>query len=292
MQINYVHFVYFLQEYVTSQNHRTTLGGLQGGEKYLIQVNTVTSKGDSPFSGSMVITTNEITLTQTQKMKNTLGINALEVSANFTHEESLAFKNRLSVLEEKINDQNTKIADNNAEFSQNKAKIGKNKETIDKIKVNINSNEAKLTGHGGRIAINEENIEKALLGTFTKCNKKWCLQKGLTKSQYTKCESVTNQGKTCNNPEIKYGSTTGGLPRHYSNYASTYDKWCQQLGGMYSNHTLGTRTGYCVFWYTGGDEPAAKWNDCQGRRSKSKWYNGSLDEHQTSSDFITSITCN
>ena len=69
--------MYFLQEYVTSQSHRSTLGGLQAGEKYLIQVNTVTSKGDSPYSGSMVVTTNEMTQTLTQKMKNDLGINTL-----------------------------------------------------------------------------------------------------------------------------------------------------------------------------------------------------------------------
>ena len=70
-------YMYFSQEYVTSQTHRSTLGGLQAGEKYLIQVNTVTSKGDSPYSGSMVVTTNEMTQTLTQKMKNDLGINTL-----------------------------------------------------------------------------------------------------------------------------------------------------------------------------------------------------------------------
>jgi len=64
-------------EYVTSQSHRSTLGGLQAGEKYLIQVNTVTSKGESPYSGSMVVTTIEMTQTVTQKMKNDLGINTL-----------------------------------------------------------------------------------------------------------------------------------------------------------------------------------------------------------------------
>jgi len=69
-------------EYVTSQTHRSTLGGLQAGEKYLIQVNTVTSKGDSPYSGSMVVTTNEMTQTLTQKMKNDLGINTLSDRLN------------------------------------------------------------------------------------------------------------------------------------------------------------------------------------------------------------------
>ena len=47
------------------------------------------------------------------------------------------------------------------------------------------------------------------LGLFAKCQNKWCLQKGLQKPQHTKCESVTNKGQTCNNPEIKYGTSTG-----------------------------------------------------------------------------------
>ena len=46
------------------------------------------------------------------------------------------------------------------------------------------------------------------LGIFAGCHK-WCLQKGLSKPQHTKCESVTNNGQTCVNPEIKYGTTSG-----------------------------------------------------------------------------------
>ena len=62
------------------------------------------------------------------------------------------------------------------------------------------------------------------LGLFAKCQNKWCLQKGLQKPQHTKCESVTNKGQTCNNPEIKYGTSTGGLPRHglLNRWTATY----------------------------------------------------------------------
>ena len=63
---------------MTSQNHTSTLTDLQPGERYKIQVKTVTTKGDSPFSGSMVVTTDEMTQTLTQKMKKDLGITALE----------------------------------------------------------------------------------------------------------------------------------------------------------------------------------------------------------------------
>jgi len=91
--------------------------------------------------------------------KFSVKIGKLICKANFTYEESLSVKNRLSVLEEKIEDQNTKIADNSAKFGQNKAKIGTNKETIDKINVNINSNVAKLTNHDGRIVTNNAGIK-------------------------------------------------------------------------------------------------------------------------------------
>ena len=42
-------------------------------------------------------------------------------------------------------------------------------------------------------------------------NGNWCYQKG-TKGQYTRCGSVSSDGLTCYNPEIKYGSTIGGKP--------------------------------------------------------------------------------
>ena len=127
--------MYFLQEYVTSQTHRTTLGGLQGGEKYLIQVNTVTSKGDSPFSGSLVITTNEITLTQTQKMKNALGINALE---------------------ETIDKINVKIDSSKAKLTNHDGRIVNRIETI---KDSIGKINAKIETNENRTAINEDDIE-------------------------------------------------------------------------------------------------------------------------------------
>ena len=140
-------------------------------------------------------------------------------------------------------------------------------------------------------------------GVFAKCQNKWCLQKGLQKPQHTKCESVTNNGKTCNNPEIKYGTVSGGLPWEYS--SNYYVKWCEQLGGRYRSHTTGTRTGYIVYGCHGADDPGYwKWCNSWG---DGKWYNQSLaysgrqdlrphrnktKYHRTSNNFITSITCN
>ena len=30
--------------------------------------------------------------------------------------------------------------------------------------------------------------------------------------QYTRCKRVSNNGRTCHNPEIRYGTTVGGKP--------------------------------------------------------------------------------
>ena len=135
-----------------------------------------------------------------------------------------------------------------------------------------------------KITNNEEE-----LGVFAKCQNKWCLQKGLQKPQYTKCESVENKGKTCINPEIKYGTTTGGLPIEYS--LNDYEKWCEQLGGFYADHCIGRRTGYMVWGCTGYDDPE-NWHWCDVVNFY--WYSQSFDwsyHPGTFHHFITRITC-
>ena len=59
---------------------------------------------------------------------------------------------------------------------------------------------------------------------FSFCVNNWCHQKG-TMGQYTRCKSVSNNGRTCHNPEIKYGSTIGGKPGGWP----VPTKWCKQL---------------------------------------------------------------
>ena len=46
---------------------------------------------------------------------------------------------------------------------------------------------------------------------FNSCIKNWCFQHG-TMGQYTRCKTVSNNGRTCHDPEIRYGSTIGGKP--------------------------------------------------------------------------------
>ena len=99
------------------------------------------------------------------------------------------------------------------------------------------------------------------------------------------CESVTNTGDTCINPQIKYGSVEGGIPREH--IGNDYNKWCDQLGGAYDSHTLGSRTGYCVLGRSNYDDDVWHWSDCQD----GYWYNATLDKWEERSDYITSITC-
>ena len=115
----------------------------------------------------------------------------------------------------------------------------------------------------------------------------WCLQAGLAKPQYTKCESTTNEGNTCINPQVKYGTSPIGLPRKHG--SNNYEKWCEQLGGTYQNHTIGTRRGLSLFGCTSHDD-RENWHWCDWQNGH--WFNASLDHNLgPHTDAITSITC-
>ncbi|MCY1012554.1 DUF4215 domain-containing protein [Nannocystis pusilla] len=51
----------------------------------------------------------------------------------------------------------------------------------------------------------------------------WCPQNG-TNQQFTRCESVSNNNKTCNNPFIKYGTVENGVPAQH--VGNDYNAWC------------------------------------------------------------------
>ena len=119
----------------------------------------------------------------------------------------------------------------------------------------------------------------------------FCLQVG-TKSQYTRCSSVADGGKTCINPEIKYGNVPGGVPAQHP--GTDFPKWCQQLGfaGWSGQVSYGNRP--CLspkgklFGWTGYDEPGWHWCDWQD----GVWYNQALNYQQCNDGAeITSITC-
>ena len=69
---------------------------------------------------------------------------------------------------------------------------------------------------------------------FNSCIKNWCYQHG-TMGQYTRSKTVSNNGRTCHDPEIRYGSTTGGKPGGIAGgpgkgyvYGDSTD-WCRSL---------------------------------------------------------------
>ena len=80
---------------------------------------------------------------------------------------------------------------------------------------------------------------------FNSCINNWCYQNG-TMGQYTRCKSVSNNGRTCHNPEIKFGSMVGGKPggvwysrglvgdeltnvEYVHGTIDELTKWCKQL---------------------------------------------------------------
>ena len=134
---------------------------------------------------------------------------------------------------------------------------------------------------------------------FHRCVKEWCYQKG-TKQQYTKCKSVSKDGKTCYLPEIRYGSTVGGRPA--KNGSNNILQWCKQLfptstrgTATYSNsRKLNTGKG-ALFWYRGGDEKGVKWRDWASNNWKDSTLDYSLssscNKRSLSGCRMTSVTC-
>ena len=87
-----------------------------------------------------------------------------------------------------------------------------------------------------------------------------------TSRQFTKCETVSSDGKTCYNPEIRYGSTVGGHPGKHSN--NNILQWCQQLfpestngDATYSNSSSVNAGNGPLFWSKSGDEYGYHWAD-------------------------------
>merc|ERR1719464_1052791 len=92
-------------------------------------------------------------------------------------------------------------------------------------------------------------------GVFANCENQWCQQQAVYFVQYTLCESVTNWGKTCNNPKIDGNRETDPIGLPIWTRQVDVEEWCGQLGGTHDSHTLGTRTGYSVLWNTASSAP-------------------------------------
>ena len=138
-------------------------------------------------------------------------------------------------------------------------------------------------------------VESTGESTAAKCggvfSTDWCPQVG-TKEQFTRCESVANGGKTCNNPLIKYGTVEGGVPANHG--GNNFSLWCTQLGfaGFSGQVSYGSRL--CdppqgqLFGCASYDENVWHWCDWQD----GSWYNQVLDYHVCNDGTqITSVTC-
>ena len=126
---------------------------------------------------------------------------------------------------------------------------------------------------------------------FKRCVNRWCLQKG-TRDQYTKCKGASSNGQTCYSPEVRYGSTTGGVPNKHSK--NDISAWCNQLfpgtkgTAIYGKSESG-KIGK-LFWCRGFDDIRVyhwcDWND-------GKWRSSSLAyaTKSTTAERMTSVTC-
>jgi cysteine-rich repeat protein len=119
----------------------------------------------------------------------------------------------------------------------------------------------------------------------------WCPQNG-TNQQFTRCESVSNNNKTCNNPFIKYGSVENGVPAEHG--GNDFNAWCTQLGFSGWSGQVGYGSRPCdppqgrLFGCNGYDEAVWHWCDWQD----GNWLNQQLNYWQCNDGAqITSITC-
>jgi hypothetical protein len=112
-----------------------------------------------------------------------------------------------------------------------------------------------------------------------------------TMDQFTRCESVENNGNTCVNPYIKYGIVDDGIPLDHVN--NNYTTWCQQLGYAGFGSVEYAADPDCsalggLFWCNSYDESTYHWCDWQD----GYWYNESLDYTDCNGKSrISSLTC-
>lgn len=150
----------------------------------------------------------------------------------------------------------------------------------------------------GKIKWKMQSLDTGV-ANFQNCVNDWCYQNG-TSQQFTKCESASSDGKTCYNPEIRYGSTVGGHPVKHSN--NNILQWCQQLfptsiygDATFSNSSSSNVGKGVIFWSTSYDEDGYKWADWRD----GYWKDSTIDESFSNSCskknhwscIMTSVTC-
>lgn len=122
-------------------------------------------------------------------------------------------------------------------------------------------------------------------------SQEWCPQVGPV-DQFTRCEAVLNDGKTCLNPEIRYGSVEGGIPTEHPDNA--LDLWCTQLGFVgfeaveYGSRDCSAPRGQ-IFGCKNYDDKVWHWCDYKD----GYWRDQKLDQPcpADANNLIVSITC-
>ena len=129
---------------------------------------------------------------------------------------------------------------------------------------------------------------------FNSCIHDWCLQKG-TNQQYTRCKTVSKDGRTCYYPTIKYGSTTGGSPAKHG--STDIAGWCQQLfptsiyGGTATYNIKIERHMKSLFWCSLYDEISPHWCDFQDGLWKDSILYQYPSSHKATRPIMDSVTC-
>ena len=93
-----------------------------------------------------------------------------------------------------------------------------------------------------------------------------CSEKFFYVEHLPKCETASSDGKTCYNPEVRYGSTIGGRPCQHGNNNILH--WCKQLfpaatsgDATYDKNLLLKSNEGALWWSNSGDEVGTyKWN--------------------------------
>lgn len=162
---------------------------------------------------------------------------------------------------------------------------------------------AKNSNNSGKrwVCSTENEYKDESMGCFE--SKRWKPHANL-KSQQTRCAEVwkVSGGMQCLRPQVKYGSTWGGIPGSRS--GNDYNKWCEYLG--YSGKAVETKFYYSatrtcpsannngrLYWSSSyNDSGYYKWIDWQDGSWKTSGttYTG-LSYTCNGSDMLYSITC-
>ena len=124
---------------------------------------------------------------------------------------------------------------------------------------------------------------------FHSCVDEWCFQKG-TNQQYTRCKTVSKDGRTCYNPTIRYGSTIGGTPAKHQN--NNILQWIQQLFPTAiictATYNIEKKSGHGALWWCQNYEEYV-WHWCDW--ADGNWKDSGLGFYKSHYYVMDSVTC-